>query len=338
MSSWKKSFRNIPRVIEADLEKITSKNIQVRAGKKVTVDAIQAGIYAHIDLNVTSLKVGNRWEVIPSTEVGRLSARNQEGWEITRKDLSKYTKYFYQDIPIYGNAARNGWITAAIPREVYHRDQIPPYLLQLNVFVQEQIDQETYGLVFSIDQIFDREALSFKDDILFALNLLQENTGVAGVSSAENPEFVFSTALEWSVFPPGDAENVATAWIGEKTKGVNRDTILERLKLFEQFKPVEYLRGMGGNDQYIGAKFADDLVAFENLRYGNALYVLYAEWEELSRRPRSELLKLPHLHFDRIVHGPGWEQRFAVLMQQALQNRGIRIRIGRHVRHRRQRD
>jgi hypothetical protein len=92
---------------------------------------------------------------------------------------------------------------------------------------------------------------------------------------------------------------------------------------------------MGGNDQYIGAKFADDLVAFENLRYGNALYVLYENWGELSRRPRSELLKLPQSSLDRIVHSAGWEQKFAVLMQRELQDRGMRVRIGRHVRHRR---
>lgn len=338
MNSWKKSFRNIPGVVDAELAKIPSQNIQVLAGKKVDTDAVRAGNYSHIRIDEVNLKVGARWDVIPPIEVGITSARNQEGWETIRKDLPKYKKYFYQDIPIYGNASRNGWTTAAIPREVYHRDQNPPYLLQLNVFVQEQINHETYGLVFSIDQIFDRTTQTFNDDVLFALNLLQENTGVTGVTSAENPEFVFTAALNWSVFPPGDVERIAAAWIGDKAAGVKRDTVLERLKLFEQFKPIEYLRGMGGNDHYIGAKFADDLVAFENLRYGNALYVLYAEWEELSRRPRSELLKLPHSSYDRIVHSAGWEQKFAVLMQQELQDRGIRVRIGRHMRHRRRRE
>ena len=47
------------------------------------------------------------------------------------------------------------------------------------------------------------------------------------------------------------------------------------LELFEQFQPIEYLKGLGGNDHYIGAKYADDLVVFENMRHGNALYVLY---------------------------------------------------------------
>ncbi|XAZ23421.1 hypothetical protein LVY75_32280 [Sinorhizobium sp. B11] len=337
MNSWKKSLRNIPAAIESELRKIQSRNVQVLAGKKIASDDIRSGDYAHLGLTLDRLNVGNRWELVPGADVGKTSARNVDGWEIVRKDLPKYKKYFYQDIPIYGNGARNGWTTAAIPRDVYHRDQIPPYLLQLNVFIQEQLEESKYGIVFSIDQVFDRQAPSFRDDLLFALNLLQENTGVVGISSAENPEFVFTTALDWSVFPPGDIDRLAAAWLGEKTNGVQHDTVLERLSLFEQFKPSEYLRGMGGNDHYIGAKFADDLVAFENLRYGNALYVLYANWEELSRRPRNELLKLPHSQFDRIIHITGWEQKFAALMQQELQDRGIRVRIGRHLRHRRRR-
>ena len=338
MNSWKKSFRKIPSIIDADLNKIVSQNIQVLVGKKISRDSVQAGTYEHIGMSEDRLKVGNAWGLIPDKTVGTSSSRNSEGWETIRKDLPKYTKYFYQDIPIYGDGARNGWTTAAIPREVYHRDLNPPYLLQINVLVQEAIDKDTFGLVFSIDQVFDRNSASFESDLLFAVNLLQENTGVSGVVNAENPEYVFTTPLDWSFFPPGEIGKVADLWIGDKKSVVPRDTVLERLTLFEQFKPTEYLRGMGGNDHYIGAKFSDNLVVFENLRYGNALYVLYSDWEELSRRPRTELLKLPSSHFDRIVHSLGWEQRFAVLMQQELQNRGIRIRIGRHVRHRRQRD
>jgi len=334
MNSWKRSFKKIPVGVEADLAKIDSNDIQVVAGKVIDLADVELGTYSHLGLTSDALNVGDRWEVIPSPEVGRASFRNVEGWEIIRKDLPKYQKYFYQDIPIYGDGARNGWTTAAIPRDVYHRDQVPPYLLQINVCVQEKIDESKYGIVFSIDQIFARNVPSFGGDLLFALNLLQENSGVSGIVGADNPEFVFTAALEWTVFPPGKIDDLATAWLGERTDSQRRDTVLERLQLFEQFKPMEYLRGMGSNDNYIGAKFADDLLAFENLRYGNALYVLYSDWKELSKRPRSELLKLPSSDFDRIVHSVGWEQRFAVLMQHELQNRGMRIRIGRHTRHR----
>ena len=56
---------------------------------------------------------------------------------------------------------------------------------------------------------------------------------------------------------------------------------------------------------------------------------------ELSQRPRNELLKDKSSQFDRIIHTEGWETRFAVLMQNELQQRGIRVNIGRQARRRR---
>ena len=61
-------------------------------------------------------------------------------------------------------------------------------------------------------------------------------------------------------------------------------TVSDLLLDFEQFQPIEYLKGLGGNDHYIGAKYADDLVVFENMRHGNALYVLYGDWATLSQK------------------------------------------------------
>jgi hypothetical protein len=250
-------------------------------------------------------------------------------------DLPKYTIYFYRDIPIYGDAARNGWTTAAIPREVYETDTYPPYLFQIEVFIQEAFEDAKFGVVFSVDEVFSKQSSTFEDDLLFAVNLLQENTGVSGVTGAENPEFVFTSQRHWDVFPPGQIEDLAARiQAGRGRNQPDLEKIIERLELFEQFQPIEYLKGLGGNDHYIGAKYADNLVAFENMRHGNALYVLYDDWASLSQRPRSEILKLPSSKFDRIIHSEGWTHRFAKLMQHELHLRGTRIRIGRNQRRR----
>ncbi|WP_346907839.1 hypothetical protein [uncultured Roseibium sp.] len=336
MANWKKSFKALSPKMRAELAGIDSPNVKVLAGKLVTAEEVQEGLYAHVDLNIEKLVVGNSWEIIPSPTIGIRSKRNVEGWEVVRKDLPKFRKYFYHDIAIYGDAARNGTTTAAIPREVYERDEFPPYLFHIQVLIQEQKRDGAFGVVFSIDEVFLKGTPDFDNDLLFAVNLLQENTGVSGVVAAENPEYVFSSDLDWDVFPPGDLEELRTA-LCEGRRAVPEDTVSERLRLFEQFEPIEYLRGLGGNDHYIGAKYADDLVVFENLKYGNALYVLYGNWMELSRRPRSELLKLKTSQYDRIIHTLGWETRFAVLMQTQLAERGIRIRIGRNMRRRRHR-
>lgn len=335
MAAWKKGFRALPHAIRAEIDRIAGTDIKVLAGKRVSAADVAAGTYAHLGLTAETLEVGRKWEVVPSVDAGTTSKRNSEGWTVTRKDLPKYKKYFYRDIAIYGDAARNGWTTAAIPRDVYETDSYPPYLFQIEVFVQEALDDARFGIVFSVDEVFSKQSASFEEDLLFAINLLQENTGVSGVVAAENPDFVFTSQLRWDVFPPGQIADLAMRI--QQNGGRNPPDlakITERLELFEQFQPVEYLKGLGGNDHYIGAKYAENLVVFENMRHGNALYVLYDDWAMLSQKPRSEILKLPTSKFDRIIHAEGWTNRFAKLMQHELQLRGIRIRIGRNQRRR----
>jgi len=329
MTSWKKSFRSLPAQLVRELASVDSENVKVLAGKLISPDDVSQGIYHHLELRSEDLVVGKTWEVVPPPQIGTRSKRNVEGWVNVRTDLPKFTKYFYHDIQNFGDASRNGWSTVAIPREVYERDEYPPYLFHIEVSVAEESPNGNFGIVFSIDEIFLRSSASFDDDLLFAVNLLQENTGVSGLVAAENPAYVFTSDLNWDIFPPGDLDAVAQAFSNGRRPSL-ADTVHERLSLFEEFKPTEYLRGLGGNDQYIGAKYADNLVVFENLKYGNALYALYDDWESLSKKPRSELLRLRTSQFDRIIHTEGWETRFAVLMQNQLKDRGIRIRVGRH--------
>jgi hypothetical protein len=77
-------------------------------------------------------------------------------------------------------------------------------------------------------------------------------------------------------------------------------------------------------NRYIGALFADDLVVFENVRYGNALYVLYGNWEEISKRPRIDLLRNRDVSFERFVHSADWTERFQAHIRAEKRRRKIR--------------
>src|SRR5918998_4277363 len=79
----------------------------------------------------------------------------------------------------------------------------------------------------------------------------------------------------------------------------------ERYDLLEELRPVAFVNGTGGFSRYFGAKFADDLVVLENVEYGNAIYVMFDEWETLSKRSRTELLEGNTNGFVRIIHRPG---------------------------------
>ena len=82
--------------------------------------------------------------------------------------------------------------------------------------------------------------------------------------------------LNWEIFPPGTVDEVVERVIRGAGRASREQEALirERVALFRSLKPKRYIQGRGGMNRYIGALFANDLVVFENVRYGNALYVL----------------------------------------------------------------
>jgi hypothetical protein len=67
---------------------------------------------------------------------------------------------------------------------------------------------------------------------------------------------------------------------------------------------------------------------FENLNYGNAIYVIYERWEELSRRSRIDLLKGPREGFERIPHNDNWERRLKDVLHEHLEAKARRRPAG----------
>lgn len=144
-------------------------------------------------------------------------------------------------------------------------------------------------------------------------------------SDAAREDYIGAIALDWEIFPPGTAEQVIAAIKRSRrsNSGEHDKIMADRIKLFATLKPRAFLRGRGGFSTYVGAQFADDLVVFENTTYGNALYVLYDNWEEVSKRSRLDLLKGTSSRFDRFQHRDGWEDRFLTHMQDQLTSRSM---------------
>jgi len=90
----------------------------------------------------------------------------------------------------------------------------------------------------------------------------------------------------------------------------------DRLEAMERLKPQGYIAGTNEFLRYFGAKFEENLVAFENLNNGNAIYVMYEDWQTLSQRSRIDLLKGPREGFERIVHQDGWKKRLAAFVRE----------------------
>ena len=75
--------------------------------------------------------------------------------------------------------------------------------------------------------------------------------------------------------------------------------------------------GISGLQRYFGAIIEDDLVVFENTRYGNAIYIMYNNWQELSTLSRIELMSGKYgSDFDRVVHTSKWEDKVKKLISE----------------------
>lgn len=71
------------------------------------------------------------------------------------------------------------------------------------------------------------------------------------------------------------------------------------------------------------ALYADDLVVFESMIYGNTLFMLYDDWKEVSKRSRLGLRRGTTAKGNRIVYTDGWEDRFHDLIEDQLEKRGL---------------
>ena len=81
----------------------------------------------------------------------------------------------------------------------------------------------------------------------------------------------------------------------------------ERLETLTKLGPSELILGKGRFSNYFGGRFGSERVALENLEFGNALYLLEKDWEELSQLSRTKLVKMREPRVTRVPHVRGWQ-------------------------------
>jgi hypothetical protein len=328
---WKSHFNKLPAPIQRALDDIIGDQISVAATKKVLRADVERGQYAHLGLTAAGGEIHTSGPALPPSDAGKWSARNANGWDRKRADWPMVKKTTYFESPNFGDAATYGTHMHSFSRDVYQHQVFEPQGMTIEPDVLEDRGGELVVIKFILRPMLERGQGEFELMLLWAINVLQENTGVTGVapSDATHEEFISTITLDWQVFPHGTAEETIARITGGARPANLPDFekhVRDRVRLFEQFQPTNYLRGQGGFGSYFGALFADDLVVFENLRYGNAVYVLYEDWDEVSRRSRLELLRDRDAHFGRVIHKDGWEKQLAALISDQLFQRGLRRR------------
>jgi hypothetical protein len=313
---WKKkNYRKIPHNVLDRLTSIDVDDLVVACVKRLTLQDVAK--YAHLNIRAEEGHLVVPPPTIPPARMGKYSAANVQGREIVRRDLPKVSKSFTVEVP---NWHGSGTHDIDYTRQVYLRDLIPPKEVALSVEVLSEEAESTFLVKFAIDQVLNRGAPDFEGELLYNLNILQENVGAIGLftSTATIAEYIRTIHVEWEILPPGTVDEVLRSMLQGKrpVSDEQRRQMKERLTVLERLGPECYIAGTSEFLRYFGAKFGDNFVAFENLTYGNALYVMYENWKQLSQRSRIDLLKGPREGFERIPHASQWAKRLEVLLER----------------------
>ena len=322
--NWQKSFRRVPDAILARVSNFPGDEVMVSCVKKVSASELGSGTYGHLGMSIQGDHPVFPNRFMPDPSFGTYSLRNIQGQEIVRRDLPMVTKTFSAETPNWGDWS-NGSHEISWDRDVYQRDFIPPKELEISIelLTTEPGESPIFVCRFRVEEVLNKKTADFEASLFSNLNLLQENTGAADVfaADADANAYLKSISVYWEILPPGERSEMLThilAKFREPTKEL-REKLLDRYRVLEKLGPVAYISGTSGFQRYFGAQFADNLVVFENLEYGNAIYVMFDNWEELSKLSRIELLKnRPGFGFERIVHRAGWKDALKKLIKPRL--------------------
>jgi hypothetical protein len=316
-----KNFRQIPDEVRRRLETFALDDVVAACAKRLRPQDV--GRYSHLGLRLVSGQLVVPPPFVPDAGGGKYSRANVEGKEVIRHDLQKIQKEVCFYAPNWGDAS-NGMHLVCHTRDVYQRDFIPPKEVELAITVLDDRDG-SFLVKFAIDQVINRRSADFDAELLYNLNILQENVGAADVfeSEATLADYAATIRVDWELLPVGQLgahEAVNRLLRGKRPVTAEQRAIMEeRLTTFSRLRPTHFISGTSGFIRYFGAKYADDFVVFENLRYGNALYVMFERWQELSQRSRIDLLKGDHEGFERIEHREGWEDRLEAMVERYRQ-------------------
>lgn len=314
---WKKNFRRTPDWIQGKIAECHESCMVVSGIKRVKSSDIGQGYYSGIGLVDGPDGPVFPDLVVPLADSGRYSRRNVEGHEVVRKDLSKVPKTFSWEVPNWGDWSK-GSHDCSFTRMVYVREFMGPREVQLKTeLIGEELSEDKVFLFrFTVDEILDKTSPSFDADILSSINVLQENTGIADIyaSSADVKDYLKTQAVEWEILPLGEDLLPRVLKLAKGNTDKAKQKIEERYQVFLSLGPKSLIMGTSGLRRYFGALVADDLVVFENVEYGNALYVMFDEWPQLSQLSRRDLLSSQHNGFERIIHKPGWQSQLKKLI------------------------
>lgn len=314
----KKNIHKIPKDLQNKIDQIKVNEIVAGCAVKFKAIDIREGKLDHLGISLSDSGLIVPSYIIPSVDQGKYSERNINGFELVRKDLPLETHYNSIESPNWGDSY-NGTHTVNLPYQKYRRDFQPPRELEIIMSCKDiQAGLPSYIISFRVQEILNKNSVGFKDSLFENLNLLQENVGAIGVEAANLSisEYAKSLQVSWEILPPGSLnETLQRVFRGKTPTMQQNDTTTERYKFFQSLKPQSLVFGQSGFRRYFGALLEENLVVFENVEYGNAIYILFDNWEELSKLSRLDLLSGRfNGSFERVIHSSEWKSKVQAIV------------------------
>lgn len=309
-------FRVVPQAIRHQITNLgESQSFQVGYRAILTKSQVEAGELAHVGVNLQNGSISYEPSFLPKP-VKRWARWNVHGKLKVRRDLPKRDVCWLVETPNFGDGERFGYTTHLRSVPAFRREVVHARGLRILVS-HEEISKDRFAFALVVDVVFDSGTAEHDPNLLMAVSLIGETVGYPQVldSRLSASEWGATQLIEWEILPvdhngPLPAFEVVSRRAMQRTGRELPDTYRERYEGMKALAPRKIYEGTSGFDRYLVYAF-DNAVVLENFTYGNAAYVMFDDWKELSQRTRPDLLSDPTANYVRVIHKSGWEKRIA---------------------------
>ena len=201
------NFSKVPKKLTVKLNKIQNNNLIV--GSEITLKKNNLDIYPFTELpKLDNLHIGVPTTFLPKITQGKYSKRNTLGRTIKLKNIDKIEKSWAIEGPNFGDYS-NGTHIAIITKLIWQTKTEFPKNLSITM-IPITISDEQVTIRIQIDAPLNKNSKTFYEDLLFFINLLNENihdVDIVSVNEEENANLALETeTVDWELLPIGDRD------------------------------------------------------------------------------------------------------------------------------------
>ena len=319
----KKNWNKIPESLRNKISKLQSDRFMIGWYFEFQKKDLQKNLWAiHPEIPL-DLKVWESYKFVPLITKWRYSKRNINGKENRRIDLPKIEKtYYLGERPNFWDWSK-GSFDLYQTRMVTQKEFIPWQETAIEVNLLKTLDDK-YIYRISVAEYLDK---NFSDtELLHIINIAQENIWKFSIIDDFDKEdsYMSHLSVEWDIFPPWDKEDDLIRILSKYPPQKRTTELKQRIEERREFllslpsKNPTIISWGWWLEWYLGLKVTDEVVVFENMLYWNAVYILLKNWKELSKLPKSELLKRHEWEYERIVHNKNWQKKTRAILTMIL--------------------